>query len=164
MKELLILRHAKSSWKEGGLSDHQRPLNKRGLRDAPRMGSLLSEHGVLPDVILSSDAVRARETALITRDAAQLETPLLLLRDLYLAGPTNYLQRLAELDDSIYRAMVVGHNPGLEELALVLTGEEVVVPTACLVHVQLPLEHWAGAERATVGRLLNVWKPRELPE
>jgi len=63
MKTLLVLRHAKSSWDDSALDDHERPLNQRGRRDAPRMGKLMREYGLIPDVVISSDAVRARLTA-----------------------------------------------------------------------------------------------------
>jgi phosphohistidine phosphatase len=71
MKTLLVLRHAKSSWNDTSLDDHERPLNKRGRRDGPRMGELVREHRLTPDIIISSDAVRARRTAEAVAEAAR---------------------------------------------------------------------------------------------
>jgi phosphohistidine phosphatase len=78
MKTLLVLRHAKSSWNDSALDDHERPLHERGLRDAPRMGALVREHGLRPDVVLSSDAVRARLTAEAVAEAARYAGEVLL--------------------------------------------------------------------------------------
>ena len=84
MKTILLLRHAKSSWKDAGLSDHARPLNKRGLRDAPRMGRLIAEQRLKPELILSSSAVRAMRTAQAVADAINDATPLVEEDELYL--------------------------------------------------------------------------------
>ena len=97
MKEILILRHAKSSWGDSSLSDHDRPLKKRGLRDAPRIGQLLAERDLVPDVILCSTAVRARQTAERVLGSCGREVPVHFTKELYLAGPSSYLDLLAEL-------------------------------------------------------------------
>ena len=101
MKTLLILRHAKSSWKHPELSDHDRPLNKRGRHDAPLIGHLLKEKGLVPDLIISSTAVRAKDTALVVG-----------------ASPDVYIQAISDVagDNNYSTLLVVGHNPGLEEL------------------------------------------------
>ena len=85
MKTLLVLRHAKSSWNDPALDDHERPLNKRGRRDAPRMGELVREYGLIPDVVISSDAVRARLTAEAVAEAARYPGEILLDPRLYMA-------------------------------------------------------------------------------
>ncbi len=164
MRELLILRHAKSSWKHAGLSDDERPLNGRGERDAPRMGRWIADRGWVPDAVLSSDAVRARSTILLAMQAWDPAPPLTLLHELYLAGPSTYVERLRELGDGHLRAMVVGHNPGLEELASLLVGREVAMPTACLVRIGLPIDSWRALSLKTRGELLALQKPRELPD
>lgn len=162
MRELLILRHAKSSWKNEGLTDHERPLNDRGRRDAPRMGALVRDGSFLPDRILCSDAVRARQTALLFREGAGSEIPLELMHSLYLASPERYYAALGELGPEVGRAMVIGHNPGLEELVTELTGAHEFVPTACLVRVGLKLDAWAEIGSHTAGKLLDLWRPKEL--
>ena len=162
MKEILILRHAKSSWSDSSLSDHDRPLKKRGLRDAPRIGQLLAERDLVPDVILCSTAVRARQTAERVLSGCGREVPVHFTKELYLAGPSSYLDLLAELPDTSRRAMVVGHNPGLEELVTVLTEEEETLPTAAMAWVQLPVETWSELAPHTRGRVVHLWRPREL--
>jgi phosphohistidine phosphatase len=114
MKTLLVLRHAKSSWNDPALDDHERPLNKRGRRDAPRMGELLREHGLIPDVVISSDAVRARLTAEAVAGAAGYAGAIVLDPRLYLAGPADILSLLQRVRGKAETVMIVGHNPGLE--------------------------------------------------
>lgn len=165
---LLILRHAKSSWKVSGLADHERPLNKRGLQDAPRMGWLLREEDLLPDLILSSTAVRARKTAEIVAEKSGYEGELEYRSDFYGAGPEAYLGALSSLTDEYSRVMVVGHNPGLEELLELLTGEFEKMPTAALAQVVLPIQTWRELsdieESSLEGELVNLWRPRDLSE
>src|SRR6185295_11944842 len=114
MKTLLVLRHAKSSWNNPALDDHERGLNKRGRRDAPRMGELVREYGLTPDVVISSDAVRARLTAEAVAEAARYTGEILLDPRLYLACPADILSRLSALRKNAETVMIVGHNPGLE--------------------------------------------------
>lgn len=165
---LLILRHAKSSWKASGLADHDRPLNKRGLRDAPRMGWLLREEDLLPDLILSSTALRARKTAEIVAEKSGYEGELEYRSDFYGAGPEAYLDVLSSLTDEYSRVMVVGHNPGLEDLLELLTGEIEKMPTAALAQVALPIQTWRELsdieESSLEGELVNLWRPRDLGE
>lgn len=162
MKILLILRHAKSSWSEGGLADHERPLNERGQIDAPRMGRLLRREGLTPDLILSSTAKRAVATAELVAQASGYENEIRTTRNLYHASPEAYLEQLRPLSDEYGRVMVVGHNPGLEELLDQLTDSGEIMPTAALAHVELPIEQWAALDETTEGKLINLWLPREL--
>src|SRR4029450_11617432 len=94
MKTLLVLRHAKSSWNDPALDDHERPLNKRGRRDAPRMGELVREYGLIPDIVISSDAVRARLTAEAVAEAARYTGEIMLDQHLYMASPADILSLL----------------------------------------------------------------------
>ena len=123
MLTLSLLRHAKSSWVDPDLGDHERPLTKRGTRDAPRVGALMLAESIVPDLILCSGAVRARAT--LTLVMAQLEgaRPQIIYDDaLYLAEPSALLQRLGSIERSMHHVMLVGHNPGMHALALELTG------------------------------------------
>jgi phosphohistidine phosphatase len=163
MKELLILRHAKSSWKHPELDDHDRPLNKRGKRDAPRMGELIRNEGMVPERIVSSTAARARTTARLVAEACGYGGELRVTQRLYLAGPDEYLDLLSELDDRVASAMVVGHNPGMEELVEELTGAAERMPTAALARVALDVKSWAEVVGPRRGRLLGLWRPKELP-
>ncbi len=164
MKTLLILRHAKSSWKEANLDDHDRPLNKRGKRDAPLMGALLRREELLPDLILSSTARRARATTELVVEESGCEGEAQFLRDLYAAGPEAYIEALSELSNHYECVMVVGHNPGLEELLEWLTGDYEPMPTAALAQVQLPIQSWEELMDLdeTEASLLNLWRPKEL--
>jgi phosphohistidine phosphatase len=162
VKTLLILRHAKSSWKQPELLDHDRPLNKRGKKDAPRMGRLIRQLQLVPDLILSSTAVRARSTALAVAEACENSAELRLLRDLYLAEPDDCAQVLATLDERYRSVMVVGHNPGLEDLVEALTGLHEILPTAALARVALPIDGWSELRLDGNARLEQLWRPKEL--
>src|SRR4029453_4244796 len=113
MKALLVLRHAKSSWNDPALDDHERPLNKRGRRDAPRMGELVREYGLIPDVVISSDALRARLTAEAVAEAARYAGEILLDPRLYMAGPAAILSLLPTLWGKPETGMIVRANPGV---------------------------------------------------
>lgn len=162
MKTLLILRHAKSSWKQPALDDHDRPLSPRGARDAPRMGALLRRRGLTPDLIVSSTAVRARTTANRVADRSGCGGGVRLDRRLYLARPETIAAVAGDLGGGATRLLVVGHNPGLEELVARLTGAAEILPTAALAQVRLPIDAWSGLSTSTRGALVGLWRPREL--
>jgi len=123
MRSVLLLRHAKSSWKHPDLGDHDRPLNKRGKGDAPLMGRLLKREDLVPDIIISSTSLRARATAEAVAKASSYDGEIVLNKSLYAAGPEAYLGVIHALSDEYVRVLIVGHNPGLEELVELLTGE-----------------------------------------
>ena len=162
MKTLLVLRHAKSSWDDPALDDHERPLNERGQRDAPRMGQLVREYGLLPDVVVSSDAVRARLTAEAVAKAARYPGEILLDPRLYMAGPADILSLLPTVPGNAETVMIVGHNPGLEKLVEQLTGERQDLPTAALAQIGLPIDQWCDLKLSTRGTLVGLWRPEEL--
>ena len=162
MKTLLILRHAKSSWKDASLADHDRPLNKRGKRDAPRMGKLLREQNLVPDRIISSTAKRARNTATAVAKACHCEDRVELTQEFYHAGPGAYLDVLQNVPDDNQRVMVVGHNPGMEGLVAHLTGRMETMPTAALARVALSIEKWTELDYEVQGELLDLWYPKAL--
>jgi phosphohistidine phosphatase len=164
MKSLLILRHAKSSWKEVGLSDHDRPLNKRGRHDAPKIGRLIRKKGLTPQLIICSGAKRARETVERVIETCGYKGELRFSEEFYEAGPEAYIKVLKELDDRYERVMVVGHNPGLEELLEVFTAEEHLLPTAALAQLALPIKKWGELDDSTEGDLIKLWAPRQLAE
>jgi phosphohistidine phosphatase len=158
MHTLLLLRHAKSSWDEPALADHDRPLNARGQRDAPRMASFIVQRGLVPDVILSSSANRARSTALVVAEACDFSPELRVTRALYMAEPEDFLQALAQLPSHAGRVLVVAHNPGLEDFLEALTTIHERLPTAALAVVE-PKEGLALDGQA---RLVEVARPKEL--
>jgi phosphohistidine phosphatase len=162
MKRLSILRHAKSSWKDVADDDHDRPLAPRGLRDVPVIGGQLASKAPPPELTLCSTAVRARDTAVGVLAAASCDAEIRLQRRLYLASPSAWREALAAVPDELGHVLVVGHNPGLEELLAELVGEHHELPTAALARVELPLESWSGIEAGVRGELVGLWRPREL--
>lgn len=144
MKQLTLVRHAKSSWKYPELSDYDRPLNKRGKRDLPAMASRVSENNLVPDLILSSGARRALLTATAISNQLELgsDQPVI-LAELYAAYPETLLLILQNQPDSLQHIMLVGHNPGLEMLASLLCGEQIDhLPTAAVAHLHLSITEW----------------------
>ena len=164
MKTLLILRHAKSSWKKPGLTDYDRPLNKRGKLDAPHIGELIGKKALIPDLIVSSSAKRARQTANRVAQACGYQNEVRLEDDLYLAYPDVIIRTLKFLPDKLNLVMIVGHNPGVEELLRLLTGCEEAMSTAALAHIILPIRDWSEMNGQATGELVNLWYPKELPE
>jgi phosphohistidine phosphatase len=161
MKTLLLLRHAKSSWKQPELHDHDRPLNKRGKKEAPIVGRYLIDNDLVPDLILSSTARRAHDTAQAVADESGFSGQVDLYQDLYLSDTSCYLDILHYLPDDANRVLVVGHNPDLEELLTLLTDVTEHLTTAMLVQVDLPITSWQELSEATDGRLQSSWAPRE---
>jgi phosphohistidine phosphatase len=163
MKTIMIMRHAKSSWEDPGLHDHDRPLNKRGKLNAPRMGRLLRELDLVPDLIITSSARRARDTAEAVADQSGCEGEIRVEEILYAAPPEEYLEVLAAADDRFERILVIGHNPGLEELLEIIAGEHESLPTAAIARVDIPIPAWQALTLETPGELVGLWRPRDLP-
>src|SRR5437763_250008 len=132
MKTLLLMRHAKSSWKDESLDDYDRPLNKRGKREAPRMGEFLREQNLVPDCIVASSARRAGKTAQCVALAAAFRGEIRLTGELYMASPRKVLEILAQTPETCNTLLLIGHNPGLEELLEQLTGQHRALPTAAV--------------------------------
>lgn len=126
------------------------------------MGQLIREQGLTPDLILSSTAVRARHTAELVAEACGCEGEIQLTRDLYLAEPEGYVETLNVFAKEEAIVMVVGHNPGIEDLASTLTNESISMTTANLVQVSLPIENWKDLRENTQGKLVHLWRPKEI--
>jgi phosphohistidine phosphatase len=162
MKTLLILRHAKSSWKHDDLADHDRPLKKRGEQAAALMGELIRKHDLTPQRILSSTARRALKTAKLIAEACHYEEQIIATRAFYQAEPEDIVEVLRTLDDADERVMIVGHNPDLEMFLESLTGAMESLPTAALAQVTLPIDSWKELEEDTPGKLVHLWVPSTL--
>jgi len=162
MKTLLVMRHAKSSWSNDYLADHERPLNDRGKQDAPRMGRLLQTEDLVPDLIISSSAERALNTAELVALNCGYDNEIAITRRFYHADPDDYLAVLSGADDAYERIMVVGHNPGMEALVEDLTGEEVRMATAALAYLRLDIDSWRDLQPDTPAKLQELWLPKEL--
>jgi len=160
LRTLLILRHAKASHDEG-YEDRERPLTKKGERMAKRIGELLAEEELIPNLILSSSAVRARQTAEAAAKHAKLKGAIQLLDDLYLAEPEAHVTALARRGGGHERVMVVGHNPGLEALVERITGRSEHLPTGGLADCSLPVESWAELSGQVTGSLIRVWRLKD---
>lgn len=161
-RRLILLRHAKSSWKTNAPSDHARPLGKRGRRDAPRVGAALRELGWTPDHVLSSDAERTRET--FERMAKELGfTAAAQFRaDLYHAGVDELRYAIASVDDEHRTLLVLGHNPGWEQALEWLSGADDELKTGCAALLSVEAETWRAAMRRGAFTLETVIRPREL--
>ena len=156
MKTLTLVRHAKSSWKDSSLADRDRPLNKRGKRDAPDMGRRIAAAGIRPSLIVSSPAVRAWTTAKVI--AGEIGYPReFLQRDnaLYLASVDSILDVIASQDNGFNSLMLVGHNPGFTDFANYLVpGLTNNVPTAGVICVELDSDDWSLYDKPDTKLLL----------
>jgi len=162
MKTLLIMRHAKSSWKDTHLKDRERPLNKRGKRNAPQMGELLLEKDLVPQIILSSSALRARQTAEAVVEKTGYPGKVDYQDSLYMAEAEEYIKKLRRLPDDVERVLVIGHNPGLESLLPLLAHRVESLPTAAIAFLSLPIQRWKELNKNTDAELVELWKPKEL--
>jgi phosphohistidine phosphatase len=172
MLELLLLRHAKSAWDEPGVGDHERDLAPRGLRAAPRVGRLMREEGLVPDLALCSTATRARRTWELVAAELGREVPVQHLRGLYLAPPARMLDAVRRQDAGTARRIVlVGHDPGMHALAARLAGvgDPALVqlvrekfPTGALARFGLPEGQGGWRAAGEPCELLGFWRPRDL--
>lgn len=164
MKTLILMRHGKSSWKDIGLPDFDRPLKKRGKRDTPIIGQLLRNEGIIPDYVLSSPAIRCRETVELLFEPLELSDDLIeYIEDFYQAETRDYLDALADLSDGFSRILIVGHNPSLEGLLQYLTGDIETLSTAAAAWIKLPIHDWEEIIDDDIqGALVKLLRPREL--
>ena len=162
MKTLLLMRHAKSSWKHPELADAERDLAKRGKKDAPLMGGVLKEKELVPEAILCSTAARARQTGEAVVEASGFQGTLEFQDALYLAEPDVYLAALCALPDALERVLVIGHNPGLEGLLQLLSGRTEALPTSTIAYLSLPVQRWADINEQTECELVEILNPRNL--
>jgi phosphohistidine phosphatase len=171
MRELIVLRHAKSSWDDIDKSDHDRQLAPRGIEAAKRMGALMLERGWVPDRIICSTAVRTQETLELARANWPAEPPIetTMLATLYLAAPVRLFEIIRGQPDEAKRLLVIGHNPGLHGFLTRLAGHgdkaalatlNVKFPTAALAVVALEIDTWQDLEW-TAGRLIDYQFPKK---
>ena len=160
MKTLYVLRHAKSDWNDASLTDFERPLNERGVHAAQKMGAFMQQRGIVPDLIISSPARRARETAQIVKDAAGIAAEIHFEPRIYEAGMGDLMEIVSQVENDCEKLLIVGHNPGFEQLVEILSGELQPMPTAALAEIELPIENWSETMRG--GKLKNLFKPKEI--
>ncbi len=164
MKNLFIMRHAKSSWNDPDISDHDRPLNKRGKRDAPKMGKLIRDQNIAPDLIISSTAIRASKTAELVARGFKYKGETVLDESIYSAEPIDILKILSRCPNRYDSILLVGHNPTVEETIKLLTAlPEITMPTCSLVHLTLAIEKWSEINKKELAKahLVHQWSPKE---
>lgn len=161
MKTLLILRHAKAS-SDLPVSDFDRPLNDRGDRDAPRMGELLRRERLVPELIVASPAVRASRTAEHVAGNCGYRGPLTLRQELYLAESDALLEIVRGFPEPCERVLMVAHNPALEGLVTLLTGQPVKLSPAGMARVDLKIDRWAALRPEQHGTLTDLWGPQDV--
>lgn len=162
MRRILLTRHAKSDWDSDAPDDHARPLNKRGRRDAPRMGALVQTLGWRPSLVLCSSAARALETLSGLRGAWAPQPEVRVLPSLYHAGEEAARAALCAVPDEVETVMLIGHNPGWEEALTALSGARETLPTAAVAVLERAGdEGWArlGALAAPF-QLVRVLRPK----
>lgn len=160
MKRLIVMRHAKSSWTSDAPNDHARPLNKRGRRDAPRMGRELSDRGWVPELVLSSDSQRTRETWAGVATEMGDDIDVQFTKDLYHGGSREVRDLCGELVGP-HTVLVLGHNPGWEDVVGYLTGESPTMTTANCALLEAGGE-WADLMKSSAWQLVDVLRPKEL--
>jgi phosphohistidine phosphatase len=164
MKTLLLLRHAKSSWNDNTLVDQKRPLNQRGKKDAPIMGKYLKNKKLTPDLIISSTAKRAKDTSKLVAEYCGYNKDIEESKLLYGTTSRDYLTTIGGISDKHHRVLLIGHNPILEEVLEIVTGEQIIMKTCSLAHISLPINYWSEVkdDTNTKGKLIDVVKVKKL--
>jgi len=160
MKTLLLLRHAKSSWKDANVDDHERRLKERGRKEGRKMGRLIAAETLMPETIVSSSARRCRQTADQLIHHSDYRGEVRMTPELYDADASKLREFARKLSDQASRVMLIGHNPGLEEFLESLVGEHTPLGTGALAQVELPIDRWADLGSDTRGTLVKVWEPK----
>lgn len=170
-RRLILLRHAKSDWPDG-IADHERPLGRRGLADSPRIGAYIESHGLIPDFAVVSTARRTRETWDLVEQEFSRSVPARFDRRIYEAKPGALLYLIRETEPSVGSLMLVGHNPGFEDVARFLIGSGNIearqllsekYPTGGLAVIDFAINNWRDIE-AHSGKLDRFITPRNLSD
>ncbi|MBL8892710.1 MAG: histidine phosphatase family protein [Planctomycetaceae bacterium] len=170
MPRLLLMRHAKSDWDHAGLADIDRPLNKRGRRNATEMGGWLVEQGAVPDLILVSPACRAQETiVLLTAEFGHSKPEVRTCEGLYPCSPQAIAQSIATVSDTLETILIAAHNPAMEIVVDMIGGRAEHFPTGAVADVEVVGRTWLAAVADSVGffshcELRQIWRPRTLFE
>jgi phosphohistidine phosphatase len=142
MKKIIIMRHAKSDWENSSLSDIERPLNSRGKKEAPLMGKELIKRKLIPEIMISSPAVRAQETARTVAENFDFGSEIIIDEGFYFGTLNTVIQSLKLLPDSCNSVMIFGHNPTWESLVSLLSGKFPEMPTAAVAVLTFPGKFW----------------------
>jgi len=165
-RRLLLMRHAKSDWADQSLSDHDRPLNKRGRRDAPRVADWIRQLGDLPSLILCSSAMRTRQTAELlteTWSGGAAENVAIRATDsLYLAAAETIFNVICTAHDDAAGLLVIGHNPGMAALVAGLTGQHRDMPTAAVAVFDVDVDDWTDLRGPDQVSLVDQVRAKEI--
>lgn len=159
-RRLILMRHAKSSWKTEALTDHSRPLNARGQRSAPAVGAHLASLGWTPDLVLASDAQRTTSTAELVCEAMGATPRIEYARTLYRGGPRELVAALRGADDAVQTLLVLGHNPGWEDALTYLCGAEEPLKTADAALLEAEAETWSQLADERQFELITIVRAR----
>lgn len=165
MKTLWLLRHAKSSWSQPELADHERPLKPRGRRAAKKIARVLIEQSPFPETIVSSSAIRACETWQIIAaewSRSGVVPPVVFRDDLYHASVEQLRRITSELCDDFTAVLLIGHNPGFEDFVSAISSVKVTIPTAGLLRIELNSRRWSEFATTHEAHVSQIWLPREL--
>jgi len=161
MLTLYLLRHAKSSWDDASQQDFERPLNNRGRKACAVIGEVIEEKGIDFDLVLVSTALRTRQTIELVKERAKLRGEVRYDERIYEATVSQLLEVVSQVDNDRKSVLLVGHNPGLEGLLTLLTGEDVRVTTANLAKIKIKATKWS-ANLANKGTLDWIVRPKEV--
>lgn len=162
MKTLLLLRHAKSCWEDSSIADHDRPLKPRGIKAARRIGQLIGAQNCRAELVLCSTAVRAKETLRLVLEESKAAPAVEYVERLYHCSLDVFISVLRGIPGDLSVVMLVGHNPGLEEFLTHLVRQPQTMPTGALARIELDLPQWSDFNSTTPGRLVDLWRPRDL--
>ena len=164
MRTLYLLRHAKSSWKDEKLRDFDRPLKGRGRKAAEQIGQVLAEEKLKAPFVISSPAARARETTELVLESAELKIKPRFEERIYEADVRTLLEVVQSIPDSSKTVIMVGHNPGFENLLNYLTGDSRHMPTCALAKIEFDVASWSEVSEEETGRLEMFVTPKELED
>lgn len=160
MKKLFIIRHAKSSWKDYSLDDFDRPLNKRGFLNAPLMGKYLKDKNIVPDIILSSPALRAKTTAEIIANKVKYKKQIVYEESIYEVDINTLHNIITSLKNKYNIAFIIGHNPGLNLLVDNYVGFDENIPTCGVVELEIKSDSWENINSKNI-KLLSFNYPKK---
>ena len=169
-RSLILMRHAKSDWADHSLSDRDRPLNKRGRRDAPRMAQWLDEIGRVPELVLCSTAKRTCQTLELMLEVWEqspevMRAPdVIHCEDLYLAAPDEIFQEIRTFGGTAKSLMALAHNPGMSYAASMLADQSFDMPTAAIAVFDVEIDNWAAFHDEADRQFAQFMRPKALPE
>jgi phosphohistidine phosphatase len=161
MLTLYLLRHAKSSWADESMRDSDRPLANRGREDCAIIGAFIEEKGIEFDLVLVSTAVRTRETIQLVKERAKFDSAVRYDERIYEAITSQLLEVIAQVENNLKSVLLVGHNPGIEDLLALLTGEHLQVSTATFAKIDIKAPEWS-ASLVNKGTVDWIVRPKEL--